>query len=124
MKDLNNIKKKTKEAGASSILLSVLFDINPGTVTGWNSNVTQPTLAIIEEIADFLEVSNNELIITKQRKKTGLAAATQKEFKRLISLNMPNKIPSVDKSGKPIEINNPELVKALRDFVANYKRKK
>jgi len=124
MKDLNNIKKKTKEAGASSILLSVLFDINPGTVTGWNSNVTQPTLAIIEEIADFLEVSNDELIITKQRKKTGLAAATQKEFKRLLSLNMPNKIPSVEKSGKPIEINNPELVKALRDFVANYKRKK
>lgn len=124
MKDLNNIKKKTKEAGASSILLSVLFDINPGTVTGWNSNVTQPTLAIIEEIADFLEVSNDELIITKQRKKTGLAAATQKEFKRLLSLNMPNKIPSVEKSGKPIEINNPELVKALRDFVTNYKRKK
>ena len=124
MKKLNNIKKKTKESGATSVLLSVLFDINTSTVSGWNSNTTQPTLSIIDEIADFLEVSNSDLIVSKDRKQTGLAKATQAEFKRLLNLGIPHKIPTKDRNGKTIEINNPELVKALRDFVAEYRKNK
>lgn len=124
MKKLNNIKKKTKESGATSVLLSVLFDINTSTVSGWNSNTTQPTLSIIDEIADFLEVSNSDLIVSKDRKQTGLAKATQAEFKRLLNLGIPHKIPTKDRNGKTIEINNPELVKALRDFVAEYRKTK
>lgn len=121
MKKLNNIKNKTKEAGATSILLSVLFDLNASTVTNWNSNAAQPPLSIINEIADFLEVSNHDLIVSKERKSTGLAKATQKEFKRLLASGISHKVPSKDKKGKSIEINNPELVKALRDFVKDYK---
>lgn len=124
MKKLNNIKKKTKESGATSVLLSVLFDINTSTVSGWNSNTTQPTLSIIDEIADFLEVSNSDLIVSKDRKQTGLAKATQAEFKRLLNLGIPHKIPTKDRNGKTIEINNPELVKALRDFVTEYRKTK
>src|SRR5690606_247795 len=124
MKKLNNIKKKTKESGATSVLLSVLFDINTSTVSGWNSNTTQPTLSIIDEIADFLEVSNSDLIFSKDRKQTGLAKATQAEFKRLLNLGIPHKIPTKDRNGKTIEINNPELVKALRDFVTEYRKTK
>lgn len=124
MKKLNNIKKKTKEAGATSVLLSVLFDINASTVSGWNSNITQPTLSIIDEIADFLEVSNTDLVVSKERKQTGLAKATQIEFKRLLTSGIPHKIPTKDKNGKTIEINNPELVKALRDFVESYRKSK
>jgi hypothetical protein len=123
MKKFNNIKKKTKEVGATSVLLSVLFDINTSTVTNWNSNVAQPTLPIIDEIADFLELPNSELIVSKERKQTGLAKATQKEFKRLLTSGIPHKVPTTDKSGKHIEINNPELVKALQNFVAEYKKK-
>lgn len=123
MKKLNNIKTKTKEAGATSVLLSVLFDINPSTVTNWNSNVAQPSLAIIDEIADFLEIPNSGLIASTDRTKTGLAKETQKEFKRLLKSNIPHKITTVDKEGNPYEINNPELVKMLRDFVSDYKKK-
>lgn len=123
MKNLNKIKEKTKEAGATSVLLSLLFDVNPSTVTGWNSNVTQPTLSVIDDIADFLELPNSELVASKERKQTGLAKATQKELKRLLALDIPHKIRSKGNDGKDIEINNPELVKALRDFVADYKSK-
>ncbi|MDH5827777.1 hypothetical protein [Sphingobacterium faecium] len=123
MKDLNNIKKKTKEAGATSVLLSLIFDVNPSTVTGWNSNITQPTLQIIDEIAKFLEFENCDLIISKKRKQTGLAKATQAEFKKLLASGISHKVPSTDKDGNPIEINNPELIKLLWNFVENYKKK-
>lgn len=124
MKNLNTIKDKTKEVGASSVLLSVLFDINASTVSGWNSNTNQPNLSIINEIAEFLEIPNSELIISKPRKNSGLARATQIEFKRLLDEGLSHKIPSKDKKGNPIEINNPELVEKIRDFVKNYKLKK
>lgn len=123
MKELNDIKNKTKKAGATSVLISVLFDVNASTVTGWNSNTSQPTLQIIDELADFLEVPNSELIISKERKKTGLAKATQTEFKRLQKSGIPLKVESKDNKGQKIEINNPEFVKALRDFVIGYKEK-
>lgn len=122
MKKLNDIKKQTKDAGASSVVISVLFDLNSSTVTNWNSNAVQPTLQIIDDLADFLEISNSELIISTPRKRTGLAKATQKEFKRLLKSGIPHKVDSKDKKGNPIEINNPKLVKALRDFVTDFKK--
>ena len=121
MKDLNDIKKQTKNAGTTSVVISVLFDLNSSTVTNWNSNAVQPTLQIIDDLADFLEISNSELIISTPRKKTGLAKATQEEFKRLLKSGMSHKITSKDLKGHVIEINNPELVKALREFVGKYK---
>lgn len=123
MKKLNDIKNKTKEVGATSVLLSVLFDLNPSTVTNWNSNVTQPSLPLINEIADFLEVSNHDLILSKERPQTGLAKATQEEFKRLLDMGIPHKVSSIDKNGKEIKVNNPDLTNALRKFVAEYKNK-
>lgn len=120
MKKLNNIKIKTKEAGATSVLLSVLLDVNSSTVSGWNSNSTQPSLVIVDELADFLEFSNSEFIVSTKRYKTGLAKATQKEYKRLIDSGVVQKVPSNDGNGT--EMNNPILVKAIRDFVSEYKK--
>lgn len=123
MKNLNNIKRKTKQGGATSVLISVLFDLNRSTIANWNSNLVQPTLGVIDELADFLEVPNSDLIVSIERKQTGLAKATQAEFKRLLKSGIPHKIESQDKNGNKIEINNPELVEAIRDFVTKYKAK-
>jgi len=122
MKKLNNIKDATRDAKTTSIILTLLLDVNKSTISNWNSNKAQPSLNTINEIGAFLEISNSDLLISENRKNTGLAKATTQEYKRLLKEGVSRTVPAKDKNGKYKEINNPKMVKALRNFVARYRK--
>lgn len=119
--DLNEIKAATAEANATSLLLAIYLNVDPTTVSKWNTNSSQPSLAILDRAGDFLETDNRNLVTRKARKKTGLAEAAQNELKRLME-NGVNPY-QLDENGKPTKKLNPEMVTLIQDFVKKYQEK-
>lgn len=119
--DLNEIKAATAEANATSLLLAIYLNVDPTTVSKWNTNSSQPSLAILDRAGDFLETDNRNLVTRKARKKTGLAEAAQNELKRLMESGVnPYQL---DENGKPTKKLNPEMVTLIQDFVKKYQEK-
>lgn len=122
-KKINNIKKALNNSTLQVKALALFLDMDDTTISKWNSNTAQPSLKRLNEVGEILEVNNLELIESVPRKSTGLAEALQNEYKRLFKTGLKSKIKISDKSGISKEINNPEFVKALQDFVSEYKNK-
>jgi len=123
-KKINNIKKSLSASSLQVKVLALYLDMDDTTISKWNSNTAQPSLKRLDEVGEVLEVNNLELIESVPRESTGLANALQNEYKRLFKEGFKTKIKVSDESGGLKEINNPEFVKALQDFVSAYKKKK
>lgn len=123
-KKINNIKKSLSDSSLQVKVLALYLDMDDTTISKWNSNTAQPSLKRLDEVGEVLEVNNLELIESVPRESTGLANALQNEYKRLLKEGFKTKIKVSDESGGLKEINNPEFVKALQLFVAEYKKKK
>ncbi|RLJ73659.1 hypothetical protein [Pedobacter alluvionis] len=115
---INDIAKAIKNSPLQVAALALYLDVDDTTISKWNSNIAQPSLKRLNEVGEILEVDNKDLLSSQQRKQTGLAAALQVEYKRLLSTGLTKKVVVKDDNGGNKEINNPEMVKALRDFVA------
>lgn len=122
-KKINNIRKELDNKSLQVTALALYLDVNESTVSKWNSNIEQPSLKRLDEIGDVLEINNTNLVISTDRKPTGLADALQKEYKRLLKSGLAKKVRDTDKKGNEIEKNNPAFVSALQNFVADYKQK-
>lgn len=123
-KKINNIKKSLSASSLQVKVLALYLDMDDTTISKWNSNTAQPSLKRLDEVGEVLEVNNLELIESIPRESTGLADALQNEYKRLFKEGFKTKIKVSDESGGLKEINNPEFVKALQDFVSAYKKEK
>ena len=122
-KKINNIKEAIKDSPLQVIALALYLDVDDTTISKWNSNTAQPSLKRLDEVGEILEIDNTELIQSIPRVSTGLAEALQKEYKRLLKSGMVTKTKVADDNGDLKEINNPEFVKALQDFVTEYRKK-
>lgn len=121
-KNINKIKLVTIEKGISSRLLSLWVNVDYTTVSQWNSNNYQPSSDKLNKIGELLEVDNRELLEPQNRVDTGFAKALQNELERL---HKEEKMPyEVEKrnsiTGKIIRVNNPKLIKALKNFTKKY----
>ena len=65
-KDLNRIKVMLVEKKRTSKWLAEQLGKDPATISKWCTNASQPTLDLLLEIADLLEVDYTELVRTKQ----------------------------------------------------------
>lgn len=122
--NINRIKDATKESGASSRLISLWVNVDYTTVSGWNSNTSQPSHENLDQIGELLQKDNRDLLEPQNRIDTGLAKALEQELKRLhTEMGIPYEIEKLDKKkGKPVKVNNPELIKALKEFAEGYKK--
>lgn len=66
MEDLNRLKVVLVEKKKTSRLLAAELGKNPSTVSKWCTNVSQPDLQTLKQIAELLDVSMAELLILKQ----------------------------------------------------------
>lgn len=66
MEDLNRLKVVLVEKKKTSRWLAAELGKNPSTVSKWCTNVSQPDLQILKQIAELLDVSMAELLILKQ----------------------------------------------------------
>ncbi|MFV0150871.1 hypothetical protein ACTS93_01480 [Empedobacter falsenii] len=123
-KKINKIKEAIKDSSLQVVALSLYLDLDDTTISKWNSNISQPSLKRLDELGEILEVDNIDLLQSNPRKSTGLATALQNEYKRLLKAGLPTKIQLSDVNGDTKEINNPEFVKALQEFVCNYRKNK
>jgi hypothetical protein len=123
-KNINNIKSSLKKSSLQVAVLALYLDVDDTTISKWNSNTVQPSLNRIDEIGEILEVDNADLVRSFPRESTGLADNLQKEYKRLLASGISKKITVKDKDGKNKEVNNPEMVNALREFVKRCKESK
>lgn len=122
----NKIKEVTKVAGASQRLVALMLDVNYTTVSSWNSNTTQPSEENLNQIGELLQKDNRDLHEQQGRIDTGLAKALEQELKRLHKEeDIPYEVGKLDKKrGVSVKVNNPELVKRLREFAERYKKLK
>jgi transcriptional regulator with XRE-family HTH domain len=118
-KKINDIAKAIKNSPLQVAALALYLDVDDTTISKWNSNISQPSLKRLDEVGEILEIDNKELLKPQSRRQTGLAEALQKEYKRLLTNGLTKKIIVKDESGDTKEVNNPEMVKALREFVEN-----
>lgn len=123
-KKINNIKKELGKTSLSVAALALYLDVNESTVSKWNSNIEEPAIKSLDSIGEVLEVNNSKLLHDNNREKSGLADAIQLKYKELLKEKVPKKIESKDAKGNKIMVNNPEMVKALREFVERYKKTK
>jgi len=121
----NRIKEAVIEAGASQRLVSLWLDVNYTSISPWNTNKSQPEEENLDKIGELLEEDNRMLLEPQGRVKTGLAKALQAELDRLAKEEgIPYEIERFSKEkGKSIKVNNPQLIKKLKDFADNYKKK-
>ncbi|WP_177765338.1 hypothetical protein [Flavobacterium sp. I3-2] len=122
-KKINNIKKILNTSELQVKVLALYLDMDDTTISKWNSNTAQPSLKRLNEVGEILEVDNTTLIQSIPRESTGLALALQTEYKRLQKNGMLEKIKKTNDMGELKEVNNPEFVKALQNFVTEYKLK-
>lgn len=122
-KKINNIKKVLDTSGLQVKVLALYLDMDDTTISKWNSNTAQPSLKRLDEVGEILEVDNSNLIQSIPRESTGLARALQTEYKRLQKNGMLAKIKKTNDMGELKEVNNPVFVKALQDFVNEYRMK-
>lgn len=118
-KKINDIAKAIKNSPLQVAALALYLDVDDTTISKWNSNISQPSLKRLNEVGEILEIDNKELLKPQSRRQTGLAEALQKEYKRLLANGLTKKIIVKDENGDTKEVNNPEMVKALREFVEN-----
>lgn len=121
-KKINNIKKAIKDSSLQVIALALYLDLDDTTISKWNSNTAQPSLKRLNEVGEILEVDNLDLIQSIPRESTGVATALQNEYKRLLKTGMSTKIKISDNNGEIKEVNNLEFVKALQEFVTDYRK--
>lgn len=121
----NKVKEVIKTAGASQRLVALMLDVNYTTVSSWNSNITQPNNDNLNEMGELLQVDNRDLLEPQGRINTGLALTLEKELKRLHKEErMEYEIDVFDKRKKKIvKVNNPELVKKLKEYLYRLKNK-
>lgn len=122
-KKMNDIAKAIKDSPLQVAALALYLDVDDTTISKWNSNIAQPSLKRLNEVGEILEVDNKQLLSSEPRKQTGLAAALQVEYKRLLSTGLTKKVTIKDENGNNKEVNNPKMVEALRDFVERYRKK-
>ncbi len=120
---INNLRQELAKTSLSVAALALYLDVSESTVSKWNSNTEEPAIKSLDKIGQVLEVENSELLLFKDRTKTGLAEALQLKYKELLKNNVSKKIESRDSKGNKKMVNNPEFVRALRDFVDQYKSK-
>ncbi|MGN8056033.1 hypothetical protein ACTJKN_07165 [Pedobacter sp. 22163] len=122
----NKIKEVTKVAGASQRLVALMLDVNYTTVSSWNSNTTQPSEENLDQIGELLQRDNRDLLEPQGRVDTGLAKALEQELRRLHKEEgIPYEVEKFDKKkGVKVKVNNPELMKRLREFAEGYKKLK
>jgi len=121
----NRIKEVTKVAGASQRLVALMLDVNYTIVSSWNSNTTQPSEENLDQIGELLQRDNRDPLEPQGRVDTGLAKALEQELKRLHKEEgIPYEVEKLDqRKGTKVKVNNPELVKRLREFAGYFKRK-
>lgn len=121
-RNVNRIKDVAKQLGASSRLISLWVNVDYTTVSGWNSNTSQPSHENLDQIGELLQKDNRELLEPQNRVNTGLAKALEQELQRLRKVEgTPYEIEKLDlKKGKSVKVNNPELIKALKKFAEKY----
>ena len=122
-KKINNIAKAIKESPLQVAALALYLEVDDTTISKWNSNIAQHSMKLLDEVGEVLEIDNKILISTQERKQTGLASALQIEYKRLLALGLTKKVMVRNENGESKEVNNPVMVKALRDFVEGYRNK-
>ena len=61
-KDINRLKLVLVEKKRTAKWLSGELGISPVTLSKWCSNITQPSLKILDKIADILEIDIRELL--------------------------------------------------------------
>jgi len=122
----NKVKEVTKVAGASQRLVALMLDVNYTTVSSWNSNTTQPSEENLDRIGKLLGKDNRDLLEPQGRVDTGLAAALEQELKRLHKEEgMPYEVEQFDKKkGMSVKVNNPQLIKRLREFAEGFTNRK
>ncbi|MCX3265627.1 transcriptional regulator [Pedobacter agri] len=120
MKKLNNIKGQLKTTKLRVATLALVLDIDDTTLSKWNSNIVQPSLNRIDEIGQILEVDNKDLLTSQNRDIKGIADALQFEYNRLIDVGLTKKITITDNEGNNKQVNNPIMVKALKEFVEKF----
>lgn len=118
----NRIKDATRKAKVSSRLISLWVNVDYTTVSRWNSNQSQPEGVNINKVGELLEIDNRDLLEPQGRINTGLATALESELKRLHKEeSISYEIERIDKkSGKTVMINNPKLMRLLKDFATQY----
>lgn len=120
---INNVKEELEKTKLSAAALALYLNVNESTVSKWKSHIEEPGIKSLDDIGEVLEVDNSALLLSNNRVGTGLADALQTKYKELIKQGMAKKVESNDSKGNPVMVNNPEFVKALQDFVAEYKKK-
>lgn len=60
--ELNRLKVVLAEKKRTGLWLSHQLGVSSVTVSKWCSNITQPTLPVLDRIADILEIDTRELI--------------------------------------------------------------
>src|SRR5690606_5522526 len=120
------IKDASDKLGVSSRLISLWVDVDYTTVSNWNSNKYQPSGDNLNQIGELLEQDNRDLLEPQGRQNTGLAKALQAELNRLTKdVGIPYEVEKFSKEkGKNVKVNNPKLIKALKDFAKEYKSNK
>lgn len=118
----NRLKKIANSKGISNNLLAILLEVDNSEITKWMKNVSQPNAQQITRLMELLEVSYQDLIFDDR---IGQARALEDEFDNLIrnkkmslKVSVPNK-----KTGKEDKVFNPKIVKAMKTFEAEYKKK-
>jgi DNA-binding XRE family transcriptional regulator len=121
-KSINRIKQVAKENGASSRLISLWVDVDYTTVSNWSSNKYQPSDEKLNQIGELLQKDTRDLLEPQGRMDTGLAAALEKELKRLNKeQEIPYEIEKFDKKkGVIVKVNNPELIRRLKEFASKH----
>ena len=67
--ELNRLKVVLAEKKRTGLWLSHQLGVSSVTVSKWCSNITQPTLPVLDRIADILEIDTRELIKGKKSQK-------------------------------------------------------
>ena len=118
----NRLKKIANSKGISNNLLAILLEVDNSEITKWMKNVSQPNAQQITRLMELLEVSYQDLIFDDR---IGQARVLEDEFDNLIrnkkmslKVSVPNK-----KTGKEEKVFNPKIVKAMKTFEAEYKKK-
>lgn len=121
----NRVKVESLNAGASPRLLSIFLDVKYTTVSKWNSNSSQPTNDNMESIGELIEKDFRDMWEPQGRANTGLARAAEAELDRLREEEgLPFEIEVYNKElSRFVKTNNPELVKKIRKFIVEYKKK-
>jgi len=120
----NRIKEVVRASGASQRLVAIWLDVNYTTVSSWNSNTTQPDDENLNSIGELVEVDNRMLYEPQGRTITGFAKSLESELQRLNKVEgIPFEVEKFNKKkGIIVKVNNPELLKKLRDFANGLKK--